>query len=55
MNFDLLSNIGETGVLDIIKVDVLGALAVVAPIAIAILGIFLVWRYAIRFFKGLSK
>ncbi len=44
-----------TAALDVIKTDIIGCLEVVAPIAIAILGIFLVWRYAIRFFKGLSR
>lgn len=32
--------------------EVLGA---IAPIALGIVGVFLVWRYGIRFFKALSK
>ena len=32
--------------------QVLGA---IAPIALGIVGVFLVWRYGIRFFKSLSK
>lgn len=38
-----------------IKTDVLGVLDAAAPVAIAIMGAFLVWRYGIRFFKSLSK
>lgn len=38
-----------------VKTDALGALADVAPIAIAIMGAFLVWRYGIKFFKSLAK
>ncbi len=44
-----------TTALTVIKTDMIACLEIVAPIAIAILGIFLVWRYAIRFFKGLSR
>lgn len=32
--------------------EVLGA---IAPIALSIVGVFLVWRYGMRFFKALSK
>ena len=32
--------------------EVLGA---IAPIALGIVGVFLVWRYGMRFFKSLSK
>lgn len=35
--------------------NILGAIAVVAPIALGIVGIFLAWKYGMRFFKGLSK
>lgn len=38
-----------------IKTDSLAALAAVAPIAILIMGAFLVWRYGIKFFKSLAK
>lgn len=41
--------------LEPVKSDAISALAAVAPIGIAILGGFLVWRYGIRFFKGLAK
>lgn len=38
-----------------IKTDALSVLSTVAPIAIGIMGAFLVWRYGIRFFKSLAK
>lgn len=44
-----------TTALSAIKTDALDAIGAVAPIGIGIMGVFLVWRYGIRFFKGLSK
>lgn len=44
-----------TTALNAIKTDALSAIAAVAPIAISIMGAFLVWRYGTRFFKSLSK
>lgn len=44
-----------TTALTTVKTDALAALAAVAPIAIAILGAFLVWKFGIRFFKGIAK
>jgi len=44
-----------TTALTTVKTDIVAMMVIVAPIAIAIVGIFLVWRYAIRFFKSLSK
>lgn len=38
-----------------VKTDAVAALAAVAPIAIAIMGGFLVWKYGVKFFKGLAK
>lgn len=38
-----------------IKTDIVAVLEVAAPIAIGVMGIFLAWRYGIRFFKSLSK
>lgn len=35
--------------------DITGVLTGVAPIAIGIAGVFLVWRYGLRFFKAISK
>jgi hypothetical protein len=37
-----------------IKTDSLGAIADVAPIAIAIMGAFLVWKYGVKFFKSIA-
>lgn len=38
-----------------IQTDVTSVIGTVAPIAVSIMGIFLVWRYGIRFFKTISK
>lgn len=38
-----------------IKTDMLDVVAVVAPIGIAIAGIFIVWKRGIGFFKSISK
>lgn len=38
-----------------VQTDTLAALAAVAPLAIGIMGAFLVWKYGIRFFKGIAK
>lgn len=37
------------------KEDSISALAIIAPIAIAIFGAFLVWRYGKRFFSSIAK
>lgn len=44
-----------TAAITSIKADVISAFDVVAPLALAVLGLFLVWRYGTRIFKGLSK
>lgn len=44
-----------TDALTAIKDDALSTIAAVAPIAIGIMGAFLVWRYGVKFFKTLSK
>lgn len=44
-----------TTALTTVKTDALAALAAVAPLAIGIMGAFLVWRYGIKFFKGIAK
>lgn len=44
-----------TTALTTVKTDALSALAAIAPIAIAIMGAYLVWRFGIKFFKGLAK
>jgi len=38
-----------------IKTDVSSVIATVAPIAVGIMGIFLVWKYGLRFFKTISR
>jgi hypothetical protein len=38
-----------------VQTDAIATLGDVAPYGIAIMGAFLVWRYGIKFFKGLSK
>lgn len=38
-----------------VKTDMLGVIAVVAPIGIAIAGVILVWKRGIGFFKSISK
>ncbi|MGE5629198.1 MAG: hypothetical protein ACM3X7_14015 [Solirubrobacterales bacterium] len=44
-----------TTALTTVKTDALAALAAVAPLAIGIMGAFLVWKYGVRFFKGIAK
>ncbi len=44
-----------TTAIGLVKDDIVAMMVIVAPVAIAIVGIFLVWRYAVRFFKALSK
>ena len=44
-----------TTAIEAVKTDIVAMMVIVAPVAIAIVGIFLVWKYAIRFFKSLSK
>lgn len=38
-----------------VKDDSLGALKIIAPIAVTIFGSFLAWRYGKKFFTGISK
>lgn len=38
-----------------IATQITSGLTEVAPIAIGIVGAFLVWKYGIKFFKGLAK
>ena len=38
-----------------IQTNVLAALGSVAPLGVAIMGAFLVWRYGVKFFKSLAK
>lgn len=38
-----------------VESDAKSGLATVAPYAIGIMGVFLVWRYGVKFFKSISK
>lgn len=44
-----------TTALTTIKTDAIAALAAIAPVAIGIMGAFLIWKYGVKFFKGLAK
>lgn len=44
-----------TTALSSVQTDALGAITAVAPVGIAIMGAFLVWKYGIRFFKSIAK
>lgn len=44
-----------TSALETVANDITGVLGSIAPIALGIVGVFLVWRYGMRFFKALSK
>lgn len=46
---------GLTTAMGTMSTDILGAIGVIAPIALGIAGVFLAWKYGMRFFKGLSK
>lgn len=35
--------------------EITGTIAGIAPVALGIVGTFLVWKYGMRFFKSLSK
>lgn len=38
-----------------IKTDFMSGVTAIAPIALSITGVFLVWKYGVRFFKGIAK
>lgn len=44
-----------TGVLTEVAGNITDVIGAIAPIALGIVGVFLVWRYGMRFFKSLSK
>lgn len=44
-----------TTALGTVRTDAIAALAAVAPVAIGIMGAYLVWKYGVKFFKGLAK
>lgn len=35
--------------------DITSTITAIAPIALGIVGVFLVWKYGMRFFKSISK
>ena len=49
---DVAASIGES--MGTLKDDALSTIATVAPHGVAIMGVFLVWRYGMRFFKSIS-
>lgn len=58
MNFIMLGTTlveDVTTALTTVAGDITGVLGAIAPIALGIVGVFLVWRYGMRFFKSLSK
>lgn len=38
-----------------IKTNILSAVAIIAPIAISILAIFVIWGFAVGFFRNMGK
>jgi len=44
-----------TTALGAVKTDMMGVIAVVAPVGIAIAGALLIWKRGIGFFKSISK
>lgn len=44
-----------SGALTTIATDITGTLGAVAPVALGIAGLFLAWKYGMRFFKSLTK
>jgi len=48
-------NEAVTGAMTTIKTDIIDTLAAVAPVAIAVFGIFLAWKYGKRIFNTVAK
>lgn len=38
-----------------IATNIINTISAVAPVAISIVGVFLVWKFGIRFFKSVAK
>jgi len=51
---DVGTTAAMTTAMTAIKTDVMGVMAVVAPIGIGIAGAFMVWRLGFKFFKSLT-
>lgn len=49
------ANEGVTSAITTIAGEVTATVGAVAPIAIGIVGVFLVWKFGMKFFKSLSK
>lgn len=41
--------------LEAVATDITGTITGIAPVALGIVGIFLTWKYGMRFFKSISK
>lgn len=41
--------------LETVASDIKATITSIAPVALSIAGVFLVWRYGMRFFKSISK
>lgn len=46
---------GVAGALTTIAGDITTTVGQIAPIAVGVVGVFLVWKFGMKFFKGLSK
>lgn len=55
MNMLADSSSAVTTALSSIAGEITSTITAIAPIAIGIVGVFLVWKYGMKFFKGLSK
>lgn len=44
-----------TAALQTVASDITATITAIAPVALSIVGVFLVWRYGMKFFKALSK
>lgn len=41
--------------LQLVADDLTGVIGGIAPVALGVAGLFLVWRYGMKFFKAISK
>ena len=58
-NFSFASEGGQSGAvtsaLQTVASDITATITAIAPVALSIVGIFLTWKYGMKFFKSLSK